>query len=370
MRIGYRVGPAAVDLDTIDAEAGAWLTEFFGPWTDVVPGGCGGTLVRLTSDTGAWETWERKRADRACRPIPCFALDSQVVHLPGWSEDGCTAAEDADLGCFYRVSARAVEIVARPARRRARLGLMRVVREILAARALAGGRCIDLHAAAFAVRGRAALIAGPKESGKTTLLIHALSSGQADLVANDRVFVGGDPGAVTGVPTIVSIRPGTARAFPGLRRDGDNRRVSQRVGEPPSAEEAASGSGSLGPLALSPAQLAHTLGVGHVRGGVVAAVVFPVVDPGVGTWILETLTRDEGKTLLEACRYGARAEPRPRTIFEDPGPPAPVRATLPTLDLEAHVLCVRCRLGPGAYREGSGGWLRQLGLTGANRGSE
>lgn len=364
MTAGYVFGPAAVDVELDDAGTAAWLSEFLCPWAEPAPGGCGDVLVRVDASGGAWEAWRRQRAARACLPVPCFALDSQVVYLPGWTEDGGTVAEDADLGCYYRVSAHAVEIAARPAYRRARLGLMRVVREILTSRALAGGRWLDLHAAALAVGGYAVLIAGPKESGKTSLLMHALSSGQADFVANDRVFVGGDPVAATGVPTIVSIRPGTARAFPGLQRDGDRRPVSRCVGERPAAEDAAVADDPLRPLALSPAQLARQLGVGRARGGVVAAVVFPVVDPGVGTWTLETLTQAEGGALLGACRYGARAEPRPKTIFEIAGAPAPasIRAAPVSPGLGPHVPYVRCRLGPDAYRESADGWLRALGL--------
>jgi hypothetical protein len=112
-----------------------------------------------------------------------------------------------------------VEVVARPGDLRVRIALLRIVREIATAHAHSRRRTLGLHAAAFAARGRACLVVGPKRSGKTTLLVHALSSGNAVLLANDRVLVDAteETGLALGVPAVISLRQGTLGRFPGLR---------------------------------------------------------------------------------------------------------------------------------------------------------
>jgi len=62
------------------------------------------------------------------------------------------------------------------------------------------------------VGDRGVILAGPKKSGKTTLLMHLLSGGGADYVANDRVAVAWRDGVpvLRGMPTIITLREATA----------------------------------------------------------------------------------------------------------------------------------------------------------------
>ncbi|HNV03097.1 MAG TPA: hypothetical protein PLE61_12215 [Vicinamibacterales bacterium] len=370
MKTGYAFGRASLDADIDDPGAAAWLSEFLCPWAEPIQAGRGDVLVRFDAFSGAWDALARRRLAPAPSAFPCFALDSRVVCLPGWPEAGSTVVVDEEFDCFYRVANRAVHIVARPGCRRARLGLMRTVREILVSRALDGGTLLDLHAAAFAAGGRAVLLAGAKNAGKTTLLIHALASGHADFVANDRVFVSVDGNAAIaiGVPTIVSVRPWTAAAFPALQGDGLSHAPTLSVGEDPPEGSGGAASAPVGlpnGAAWSPAQFTHRLRVARARGGTVHAVVLPVIDPEVSTWALEPLAPAKAEALLGACLYGASSHPRPRTIFEAAGAAGldAERRALMVRTLAAGAPCVSLRLGPDAYRESAAGWLRALGLA-------
>jgi hypothetical protein len=284
---------------------------------------------------------------------------------------------DSGRGCFYRVQRRSVEIVARPGVRRVRIGLMRVVREFAAACMLAQGNVLDFHTAAFAVGERAVLLVGPKGGGKTTLLVSVLASGRAALVANDRVFVdaSGRPGQAVGVPTLVSLRDGTLRLFPNLRHGFPKCPGRLHAGELESHDAATLEDDDAPPVfVLSPTQLARRLGVPAVRGGPIAAVVFPEICSAADAWSLEPVAPAEGATRLRECLYGTRSGSRSRTVFEEVvggrvGRPEE-RDTLMER-LAAWVPLFRCRLGRDAYRDGADAWLRALplGLASGARGA-
>lgn len=354
---GYSFGSASVDVDTDAADTLRWLTEFLTPWVDETAFGHADVRVSVTCSRSAFDDLEHRSS--AARLIPCFALDSQLVTLPGWDDRGGAVLADTELGCFYQVHGHHVDIVGRPGERRVRLGLMRVVRETLAAQRLIQGQFLDLHTAAFEVEQRAVLVAGPKNAGKTTLLCYALASHRARLIANDRVFVDVDqvPGTVYGVPTLASVRPGTIQFFPGLRREFDEHPMRFHTGE----RDLSSRGREFG---LSPGQLAQRLGALCVRSAPLAAVVFPDVVDDTDTWTVEALSAVEGLALLGMCFYGAHREGSSRTIL------AGLSGAVPPSG-EAHVVAgrlaekvrfFRCRLGPRAYERSADEWLRALGL--------
>ncbi len=355
---GYSFGSASIDVDTDAADTIRWLTEFLTPWVDETVFGHADVRVQVSCSRTVFDELDQ-RSSAATKLIPCFALDSQLVALPGWDDRGGAVLVDKELGCFYQVHGRDVDIVGRPGERRVRLGVMRVVRETLAARRLTQGQFLDLHTAAFEVEQRGVLIAGPKNTGKTTLLCYALASRRARLIANDRVFVdvGQVPGTVHGVPTLASVRPGTIQFFPGLRREFAEHPVLFQTGE----RDVTSRGRDFG---LSPGQLAQRLGASSVRSAPLAAIVFPDIAGDTDTWTVEALSAAEGLALLGTCFYGAHREGSSRTIL------AELSGTVPP-PAEAHVLAgrlaetvrfFRCRLGPRAYERSADEWLRALGL--------
>jgi hypothetical protein len=330
---GYSFGPVTVDVEIDTIGTDRWLRDFLVPAMDATTFGNGEVVIRVMSSHHERDALERGEVS-ATRMIPCFAFDRHLMALPGWDEGNVTVVADTRLGCFYLIHGRVIDIVGPPDEHLARVGLMRVVREVLTARRLARERLLDLHAAAFEIDQRAVLIAGPKYSGKTALLCHALASRRARLIANDRVLVNldHDPAEVYGVPTLVSVRPNSLRLFPALRG------------------------------ALFPSDLASRLGSSSVRSAPLAAAVFPEIASGTDAWTLDALSEEEGITLLAACLYGGKRDVTNRTILEEPR--GRLLSQIDSRGIATHlagkVRFFRCRLGRSVPEAGTDAWLQAL----------
>jgi hypothetical protein len=353
-RTAYRHGDASVVVETEDYDASRWLAEFVTPWFEPCAAPDSVCDVRFTASQSQFESIDRRCADATTRSLPCFGLDSGVVYLSGWTESGVTIVADPELASFYCLSGTGVDVIARPQFPRARIGWMRVVRELLIARRQATDRLLDLHAAAFAAPAGAVLIAGPKHSGKTTLLTHFLRCGRGSLIANDRLLVDVDSGLPTayGVPVLVSLRGGTLEWFPELRRSPGERPAAFHSGESASLAIASSDAGPRRNFGLSPAQLAQRCGSATTSGAPIAAIVFPEVDATASGCSIEPLAIAAGSTRLLESRYGVHPARRSLTIFE-----AMASAEARRDDTPAQVACLsaavplfRCRLGRDAYR--------------------
>ncbi len=368
----YRYGPACIEVATADLDAARWLQEFLTPWFVPGPPAQSPLAVRFTCSAARFAALEREQAAATPLPHPCFALDRELVELPGWTRGEETVIADRERACFLRVRPGSVEIVAQPGVRRARVALLRVVRELAAARVLAQRSVLDLHAAAFVVAERGVLLVGPKQSGKTTLLVDALASGRASLLANDRVFVDTrqKPARASGVPTLVSLRTGTLRWFPSLPQGLPERPALLHAAELAAQAGATSGAGMPLHLSLSPAQLAARLGAGVAACAPIAAIVFPEISAAASSWSLEAVSREDGASRLRESLYGIAAGPRPRTVFEEAALGAS-RGQPPRLSLvdrlASRIPLFRCRLGRHAYRDGAGAWLRALPLEPARK---
>lgn len=361
--VGYRYGPALVDVEADDPDTARWLAEFLTPWFAVGAAGAGEFVVRLTCSSPAFAVFEHRQVTATCRPVACFTLDSRVISLIGWTEeDGSQVIADPEHGCFYMARGRCVEVVARPGVLRTRVGLMRVVRELAAARVLARQNISDFHAAAFAVGERAVLLVGAKRAGKTTLLANVLASGRASLLANDRVFVdtGRQPPRAFGMPTLLSIQEGTIQAFPRLRRHPDERPALLHADELKSLQAGRLDNDAPRVFALSPTQFAGRLDAPTACGAPIAAIVFPQISPTVDCWSLTLVDPTEGAARLRECFYGVHTTPRVRTLFEEFA--GLDRAESPALVdmLVAQCPLFSCRLGPDAYRDGADAWLQAL----------
>jgi len=358
----YRFRAATVEVATEDAQAGRWLSEFVAPW--LAPGSPDAAVasVRTRFCAESVARLEARRRHIEGIVVECFHLDNGLVSHPGWIEpDGATVAYDVTFRCYYRLCGDACEIVALPGQRRARMGLLRAVREAAVAHA-SGEDWLDLHAAAFVVRGRTVLVVGAKLAGKTTLLAHALASGEAGLLTNDRVIVVGGAQA-HGIPTVISLREPTLRTFPALadglpahaallaREELPVRRPSE---EPPSF-----------PFRLSPAQFADRLGARPVASAPVGAIVFPEITRETRGLVLAPVASADGARRLRESLYARCSGPRQQTWFERQAGVSPslVAQTARSDELAARVPCHRCLLGPDAYREPAHAWLASLPLA-------
>ncbi|HJU23921.1 MAG TPA: hypothetical protein VJ891_15550 [Casimicrobiaceae bacterium] len=332
-----------------------WLRDCLAPHFRETPAGNGDWRVAFSTDSVRFgEIMSRRRHPRQ-ETLPFFALDSQLVSLPRWNADDEheTLAFDEEFDVFFSVrrDRHEVDVLAREPRPWTRVALLRVVRELAMEEGVEGGR-VFLHAAAFEHDGVVYVIAGPKYGGKTSLLIHALTSGEAQFVANDRVLLDhcADGCVVRGMPTLVNVRAETRRFFERffephafgpdsgcLTRDEHNverqRGVTRR-------DEA---------LILNPRQFADALGTAASTGGRLGAILFPVVSAAVDGCEIDELTPAETRPLLAAALFPTLARYGKPTAFGSHRPDASIEEALPSRIEAQRIPLLRCALGLRAY---------------------
>jgi hypothetical protein len=360
-------GSVTIALSSGEAAAAAWLVEVLRPC--FAPGeGAASPLadwhVRVSSSGDAYADW-RARSRPEAAPRACFALDQEVLALPAWPTDEGVVVADVERSCFLRVGPGRVDLIGDPGTRRWRFTAMWVCHEIAATRLRRTQ--LDVHAASVEAAGRAILIVGPKGAGKTTLALHLLRSGPWRMMANDRAFVGRDGGTIVvrGMPTAVKVRPPTLAEFPELRRGlPPVERPYLHTLDELAAAKAGAASPEVVEFALSPAQLAHQLGVERCGAAPLGAIVFPDVRADMAGWRAERLTSDEVGRRLFANLYGGAFAGRGATVFEavDGGRSAPSPALADAL--ARAVPGYRLGLGRGVYAEpGFAGRLREVLLA-------
>ena len=353
-------GDLRVLVEGVEGSHAAWLAEFLGPHFDVArPGapvdrqdaaGDAACRVRLIEDRSRYEA--ALAAGPSGGASDAFVFDTRIVTLPRW-RGGELRLFDAKWQLFYEVGGPplAVTIVSAPGNRRVRSAVVDVVRELTTNHAQRAGDVL-LHASAFAVDGRGVIAGGPKRAGKTTLLVHALSEGSAEYVANDRVLVpaAGAPYA-RGVPTSVGLRRETLDLFPALaeRVFAAGYEQLSTLDEAASAESRATrGRGRR----LTPAQLCAALGVPARAGCAIASAVFPRVTGEPGAFSLRRLDPAETSLRLEGALFGVGQGRWTSDVFSLAGDPPPrARAALAAAcrALADRVPGFECLLGLDAY---------------------
>lgn len=221
-----------------------------------------------------------------------------------------------------------IDIVTRTDARKARIALMKVVRELAMSVAIAAGRTI-LHGSAFAFADRGILIAGPKRAGKTTLLIHGLLAG-GELVSNDRVVVWREPDRplATEMPTVLRVRPATLDALPELRARLEPGRFDQLH----TLAEIESGRALLRPRFgkprnLSAAQLCAVTGARARKAATLDTLWLLHTGHSPGVRIRETGFEEAARRLAK-CRFGTSSI----RASESFGAPRPAKAARPSDD--------------------------------------
>jgi hypothetical protein len=313
----------------------AWMRGFLGPWFEG------------PADTVGHRLLVERGGDLAPRPdgwgpVPAFTLDRGVASLPGMVTGQGVTLDDEAVGASYVTDRGRTLVLAAHGDLRARLGLLRVARELSWA-AVEGADRVALHAAAFELEGGAFVVAGPRRAGKTTFLLAALHHLGAGLVANDCVSI--RPGATgpvaRGVPTVVRVRPGTCDLLPDVasRLAGSSSFVCL-LGDPRPPRPASPD------LHLGPGELARRIDRAAVAEAPVTAVLL-LDGPDE-----EGMRRVEPDP-LRGARYGQDAATRPATVFSGPRaePPAPCEAL-------AGVPVVRVRSTPATLTDP--GRLRDL----------
>lgn len=282
-----------------------WLAEFLVPWfrecaepphVEVRVSADAERFGRLMEFGGTGES------------VASFMMDTKCIELPVWNDPtGVLALLEKEQGIFYLVSDSHIELLCAHLDTNFRLRLMRVLRELAMGSAqLSGGRF--LHASAFAVNGKAAIITGPRTAGKTTLLSYMLATSEAEFLCNDRLLIRGCDSSVMarGMPTIVSLREGTMEMIPEMRRIIKKRGYASNR----TLQEAA----DRGPLevfprregrhGVSPRQYCAAVGCKPVRSARGAVLIFPRQNGARSKIKLHRLNREEILARLKTCLFG------------------------------------------------------------------
>jgi len=315
------------------------------------------------------ELFRKVTAQRLCtsdETVPFFALDSRIITLPRWNASDAdeTVAFDEEFDVFFivRRARREVDVLARDLRPWGRVALLRVVRELATEEAVADDG-VFLHAAAFERDGVTYVIAGPKNAGKTTLLIHALTCDKARFVANDRVLLlrSSEGYVVRGMPTLVNVRAGTRRFF---TRFFDPHRFGPDSGcltrEEREIEQRSVVARSEEALILNPRQFAEALGTTSSTGGRLGAILFPMVSVGATNVELADLPPAVARDLLISALFPTVARYGRPTAFGGRPSDASIGRELPSRVEAQRIPLLRCVLGPHAYERGATAWLDQL----------
>ncbi|HXK25503.1 MAG TPA: hypothetical protein VMS55_22730 [Myxococcota bacterium] len=358
-RLRLRHGPVAIDVLSHDASSLVWLAEFLGPsFAQRASGRPDHRVFFGVAPTLYAELAGRLREARG-RPLDGFGFDGRFSrHTSLRDASGRTWVRDPYSAVLHGVDAPAREVLVAARREgdRPRVALMRAVRELAVSALLRAGR-LPVHGAAFADRGGAVLICGPKRSGKTSLLVHALACGGAFL-SNDRVFVDVTRAATaTPMPTIVMLRNGTLSHFPRLlvdfeRAHYDRARTLRECGPGVARPEPRARRGFDRP-GISPAQLCALLGAPVRASAPVRAIVFPRIDPRTRGLELRALPTPAARSRLGRSLMKPSHPTRLSALFS----PGRRRETLPArVEREAcgrlagRVPAFECRLGADAYR--------------------
>jgi hypothetical protein len=283
-----------------------WLREAFVPSCDEVDSVAGIELVvRSTPYRG---TVPRREL------IPCYALGERVVPLAGTRTGATAVVVDDRFGVRIAVGPGRVEL--QPCSTSYRLGpvAFRVARELV----LGPLAHAALHAAAFSLAGRVVALAGPKKSGKTTLLTRVTTASSAGFVANDSLLVlrDGVGFSARGIPTLVRVREQTAALLaPVLGHAFEAKDGRESSNAELTAAVRRSFDGTPRRHGMSPAEFAAALGVPREAGGSLEAIALVSVDPAAETFTFERLGGDELEERLTGCFRHSGSNRQP-TVFD------------------------------------------------------
>ena len=331
-----------------------WLEEFLLPWfdrSDDAPD----VEVLVSRDPAYYE--ELLACGPADSRVIAFTMDTRAVDFPAWNVPGQLALYDEKHRLFYLVTDSCITLVGSDPGNEVRMSLMRVLREFaMSAAQLRGGRF--LHASAFVTNGLAALISGPREVGKTSLLSYVLSYSDARFMCNDRLLVGAHEPALRlrGMPTIVSIREGTLELLPGMRDSIErNRFITRSTMEEARQPDAPScGPPKQGRYGLSPRQYCALLGCEPVQWARGAVLLLPRQTRRPGGLELKRLDSGEARERLAHCLFGHIGPDRLSEVFtllpRSPGQSKPGSDDALCTMLASRLACYDCQLGTDTYR--------------------
>ena len=328
-----------------------WLDEFLGPAfepTTSLPD----WEVRLKIDPGCYQQWLSRGSNGS--DLVTFLLDTGEIKLPVYHHpDGSLLIHDAQFRVFYRIVGCHVLLVAEKSKPRLRSALMRVVRELAMDQAQQNGGRL-LHAACFAIDGRAVIITGPKEAGKTSLLSYALTTPGASYLSNDRLMLNNDGNKLLarGMPTVVSVRSGTLSLFPAFW-DAAKRsrwRLHSTIDECASTSATPTRTWADGRLGLTPKQYCLTSDCDSIVSATPAMLLFPRRSNRPNGLRLTRLLPAQIAKRLATCHFGGSSNAQNRRRSEVFRVKTTIQTNTPSLEtILRHLPAFDCELGIDAY---------------------
>lgn len=355
----FDIASLCVRVTSSDAATLDWLGEFLGPaFPPADAASVPHHAIAVEFNSIDYENCVRT-APEAAEEIDCFTLDQRYGRCRSWLDSARRRLiHDSNTGCLYIHDERdrhALTILTTNRATRSRLGLLRVVRELATAHALRLGY-LHLHAAAVETGGRTVAFGGPRMSGKSTLLLHALASAEARFMTGDRLVVdtAGGRSIAHAMPTIVTLRQEALDAFPLLRSRLEasgyewslTKAESSNRGGP--HERRASEEPARSLPAVSPSQLCDLMRVPATGAGSLGLMAFPRITSDESVGGVRALSAEEAAGRIRSSLFLASVPERIPAAFDGDVPPF-VRdaAALDALAvaLAGQVRCVEVSLG-------------------------
>ena len=207
-----------ISVHSFDQVSLRWLNEFLCPAFQPVDNGPADWTIFVEDDPAFYNKYITQPSHHPPELLDCFTLDGSFTsHEVLHRQDTTVIVRDQNRGIIYKIDAvqSRISIVGLPNRRIQRMSVARVIRELATVHCLNSGQ-LHCHGAAFAINGKAIVLAGVKCAGKTSNLIHATNDPAAQFISNDRLFLQTDcdEPVVRGMPTIFKVRPKTLELLP------------------------------------------------------------------------------------------------------------------------------------------------------------
>lgn len=345
-----------------------WLREFLTPSFSLGAGGEHSVAVSVVIDRERYEQVRSLGPSDDNEMLPAFVLDNSTLYYPRWkSSDGRLRAFDEAFGVFYELDLqdRAVTLLAGRARQ-CRIPLMRILREHVMHHGLRRGD-LFLHSSAATLGSAGVAVTGTKGAGKTTVLTHLLCRTTADFVTNDRLRVrgmGAGQFSGRGVPTILTVRPGTLKHCPAF---GTSLQSCRFEPELTCAESRRTGR-SITPwvedkFALSPPQYCRLVEAKPISQATFKSLLFPQVTHRDGGAELICLKPSEVLARLRRALFGTSDLRRRSELFDIPeaGPyPSEEQICELARELSEQTPGYILELGLQSYSSKPLGWLQSL----------
>jgi hypothetical protein len=288
-----------------------WIKEFLYPQFEIVDSSSHGCEIEYCADDTCFDEFYQKKPEEKAE-IDGFILDTKIIKLVVWESTPMgQLLFDEKFNVFYLVShdRRYVCIIAHSKKSHdARTTLMRVIREFAINHAHTHADSF-IHSAAFSYNGKGVLIAGPKDTGKTSSLIYFLQNNHARFISNDRILVSFEKPSpvIRGMPTIITLTANTFKMYPKLkngflRNDFHHGFTWNEVLE----RKYASGNGQRQEFTLSPRQFCMLLDVESTADSQLSGILFPLISRDIKGIHLEELSYERAVERLRTAQLSKK----------------------------------------------------------------